>query len=467
MILESVARGLAERNPELYRFLYSRRRIEKRIVSDARAMSIEEREAISQKFHDEIDRIFCEAEKRGEQPKVSIVVPLRNAQASNVRKMMDAFKAHDYPNIELILVGGKDDTTWSHLNEDDKEWGKFEEDASWSRIDPSELKNYSENAAAIRVLRGGRLTLVEVTLVKVWDVWQQEWVEWIGRDTNVKRNVGCRLASGDIFALTDNKITYPEGYLYKGLAELREHGTGAVAGEVKGRDEDEHDWIHVFGSPGGSFIRRFPTFGSSFELNQDTIAKGKAPVTASWIMLRIAFELMGGFDERATTSYEDFMSCVKFVERGGTFWLCNHEEFKVEHGTRKAWKDMVREWKRSGTGAEDTWEYYPNSLFSKQRLKGVLFVSGAYAAVGIVTLLLALFGLYTVIGLGVCAGILLYTAVGTHNMRTSKHGYGFFFPAITAYLITLFTYSFIRQYFMRDGAARLLQMMWQFQWQFI
>ncbi len=408
---------------------------------------------------------------RSQGPKVSFVIPTRDAKQTNVQRRISNLRELG-TGFNVVMVGTM--TSSKQFNEpvSDKTWDGFSEsDWRWAGINPQTAewqwvpnpKAYSEYAKNIRYIIGTRMTILEVEMDRIFV--KGHWVKWQGRNSNVLRKIGCLFSDADVFVMSDMKITNPKTYIPKALRLLREKQVGAVAGEVVGRFDDPPHWIDIFGAPGGSVFRRFPTFGGSFYLDASNMGKMRTlPVLSNWVMDRSAFEQMGGYDENARISYEDFMSVQKFVDAGGRFWICNDDDFKVVHTTRKSFKDLILEWKRSGGGAADMLHFYPHSVFAQNRYNGVVKVAGA-SLVGI-TILAALIVSGLLTGnwetlklLGIFA-FLGYSGAGAVNAWTAKRWYGFFFPIVTGYVLLRFSYSFLRQHIRRDGASRLLQTMW-------
>ncbi len=391
------------------------------------------------------------------QPFVSFVVPLRNQKRENIQSLLGSLTAQDYLNFEIVLVGGKDDSTWEHIPEEFLEWGGLSLQQIWS--DYLAPKSLSGNAHAVRAKYGNRLIIVEVELVKVRR--RGKIVDWIGRDTNVKRNVGCRLARGDVLSLTDGKNTHERDYIQNALSEMVEHNVEALAGEMYALEEEHHGLLEniliLYQEKG--WVRRNPTFRQGYRLDSKSIRGVRTlPITASWWMTRNAYSVMGGFDERMTISYEDFASAIRYVQNGGAFWVTPN--VFVYHRHRRTWAEMSKEWKRSGGGAADTLHFYRDSAFAQKRFRDVVSVLGSVLFALFVGLVLIVAQQWEIIGAGSFVVGLMGIGAGLANARSAGRWFGFFFPFLTVLLILIFSISFMRQYLLRDGAKRLLQTVW-------
>lgn len=338
--------------------------------------------------------------------KVSVIIPLRDSGA-HINGLLDSLLAQDYPNFEILLVGNQGDKTWKALPED---------------LDP-------------------RVRIEEVELPK----------DWVGRDSNFKRNWGARAAVGDVLFYTDVKIRHQPDWISTGLRLMRENRVEAVAGIMLGTAESTQSFLGRFTD--SALIRRNPDFGKGYILNAQNFGNRESlPITACWAMTRAAYEDMGGFDEDARDSYEDYMSAWRAVRAGVEFFVSNL--WTVFHKHRSKFKAMQLEYARSARGAAQMFATYPDCPFGRRRAAQVTIVL-AMVFVGIVSLLTSLVAL--ALGKGqilaalLIAAIALYALAGTTNLVKARHWQGFFFPALTGWFILWFALNFAQK--LREGGG--------------
>ncbi len=338
--------------------------------------------------------------------KVSVIVPLRNSGA-HITGLLDSLLSQDYPSFEILLVGNQGDTTWSALPSD---------------LDP-------------------RVHIIEVELPE----------GWMGRDSNFKRNRGAEAATGIVLFYTDVKIRHQPDWISTGLRLMRENQVEAVAGIMLGTAESTQSFLGRFTD--SALIRRNPDFGQGYILNAQNFGNRESlPITACWAMTRAAYENMGGFDEDARDSYEDYMSAWRAVRAGVEFFVSNL--WTVFHKHRSKFKPMQLEYARSARGAAQMFATYPDCPFGRRRAAQVTIVL-AMVFVGVVTLLISLVAL----ALGnwqILAGLsaivtALYVLAGTANTVKAHHWQGFFFPALTGWFILWFALHFAQK--LREGGG--------------
>lgn len=393
--------------------------------------------------------------------KKSVISPTRDQSKGNLNNLFDSLMAQDDPDFEVLLVGGADDKGWKNLSAVVLEWGGLDLSQKWY-IHPNP-KSLSKNAAKVRVKYGKRLSIVEVTLTKVKKrslLWGEREVDQEGRDTQIKRNVGGRLAIGEIFCYIDGKNTCEKDHLTNAHAEMREHRVEALAGEMFAMEEELHGFMEkllVLYQEEGP-IRRNPTFRTGYYLNGKTMRRVRTlPITACWFMTRSAFALMGGFDERMKISYEDFASAVRFVQNGGEFWVTN--KVFVYHKHRKSLWGMILEWLRSGGGAAELLLTNPRSIFAWKRFRDVLITT--------VLFLFVLFGFKwivethqtTFLSLLGLVGIAGYAGYSSIFVQKTKEIMAALFPAMLVSLVLVFSFGFWLRMVTARAVKWLLQTM--------
>ncbi|MEP7167538.1 MAG: glycosyltransferase [Candidatus Woesebacteria bacterium] len=381
-------------------------------------------------------------------PLVSIVIPTRDQKKENIERLLRSLIAQDYPNFEILIVGSPNDTTWQHIP------SEFAFESDWETF--SDPTSYSPSAVSVQIRRGAQISIVEVGLSK----------NHVGRDTQPKRNAGCRLAAGDYFLMTDGKIQHKTNWISQGLQILAEENAQALGGIMISTEEHASHFLALYADFGP--IRRNPNFGLGRKRinKQNSHRFSTYPITSTWMMTREAYELMGGFDERFLVSYEDFGSAVGYIEKGGEFVVTN--EWRVYHKHRADWRAFFLEWQRSGAGAGDLYHYFPKNGFAKKRFRSVLYLFIAMFLGLSLLFLLVLSGHPELIEAGVSFGLLAATGAGLANVRyAGGRRVAVFFPTLAIILTIIFSVSFARQYLLKDGARRLLQTIWQFTWSLI
>lgn len=355
-----------------------------------------------------------ELERVGYLPLVSVVVPLRNS-GQYVNTLLASLLGQDYPNYEVVLVGSPQDSTWDAIRQ---EYGS----------DP-------------------RLHIVEATIPATH----------VGRDSNIKRNWGAQSSGGEVLAFTDAKIRHQKNWISQGVYFLGREDVGAVAGIMLSTEEDMDSFMAMFAD--SALIKRNPDFGNGHVLTADNFASRESlPITACWMMTREAFELMDGFDETFTISYEDYSAAWRYCGNGGTFYCSN--EWRVYHKHRTQFKQMMLEFQRSARGAAQLLYSYPDCPFGVKRLRQSVAVLGAALVGASVLAFLVLSQEWLTIALLMILGLSGMSGIGLVNYRKAKHWYGFFFPPLTAWFIFVFSLNFIQQYIWRNGAGKFLQTAW-------
>jgi cellulose synthase/poly-beta-1,6-N-acetylglucosamine synthase-like glycosyltransferase len=123
--------------------------------------------------------------------RVSIVIPVKSSQRT-IAAALDGLQSQTTgADLEVILVGDVRDATWGALRFD----------------------------AEAQAARRYRLRTVEVD------------ADTGGRDSNLKRNLGLKAATGDVLCLSDSDMVLPPEFIATGL-ELLDHGHDVAGGPM-------------------------------------------------------------------------------------------------------------------------------------------------------------------------------------------------------------------------------------------
>lgn len=267
-------------------------------------------------------------------PQVSVIVPAKNS-ASTIRECVDSLLSQDYLNLEVIVSAGPtDDTTWTALAD----------------------------------IHDPRLIRIENDVT----------VHTGTRDSNFKRCAGLAAATGEILALTDSDMRLPEWWVTAGIAELREGRNWVVASsmisETSGYVGDYIDQ-NMIGS-------RTPRMDESYVLTQRSwgTKHHKPPITAALFMERVVYEKVGGPDPTFTNSYEDYVWGRAIVDAGYPIYCT--AKLAGHHTHRTDVTAMFRDYRRSGRGASDYMNKYPDCRLA-QRRRTQMWTIPALAVVGL------------------------------------------------------------------------------------
>lgn len=153
------------------------------------------------------------------------------------------------------------------------------------------------------------------------------------RSAAAARNAGIRAATGDIIAFTDSDCSPDPAWLSHLTAPYREPAVGAVAGRVRGARTP--DALGVFGA---LYTLRLPPTGSRHR--EWTPRSGGFP-TANFSVRRALATDLGGFDESAVVSGEDYDFCARLYARDAT--VVYAPEAEVTHHHRASIGAMMKQ----------------------------------------------------------------------------------------------------------------------------
>jgi glycosyltransferase involved in cell wall biosynthesis/putative flippase GtrA len=267
-----------------------------------------------------------------EYPLASVVIPVRNS-GDTIRGCVASILAQTYPNLEVIVVGDPDDTSWEALAD--------------LAADP-------------------RLQRIGVSLDR----------DGATRDANAKRAEGLRLARGDVLVLTDSDMKMRADWLADGIDTLRV-GHHAVASSMIA------EGVGYFGTyiDRNQIASRTPRYAHEYGLSADNYGRRtrKPPVTANLFLHRAVYEAVGGPDPRFTQSYEDFEWARRIVDAGATIW--STPKLAGFHAHRVTPRQLVRDYRRSGRGAGMYVRKYPHCRLTQRRRLHALLVPGTLALI--------------------------------------------------------------------------------------
>lgn len=260
---------------------------------------------------------------------VSVVVPVKNSQRT-FRRTVGSLLDQDYPgHVEVILVGDRGDATWNALGPE---------------------------------LPERRIRIIEVE------------IETGGRDSNFKRNAGLAAASGDVLCLTDSDMVLPPHWLSAGVALLEQYE--CVGGPMISLN-DGFWGSYVDRNP---FASKTPRMEVPYVVSGNTVGRRghKLPITANVLFTRAVYARVGGLDANFVHSYEDYEFFQRVVDAG--FEVLCTPALAALHYHRQSWRDLVREYHRSGRGCAQFVAKHPHSPFGRSRLRSLVAVVAGLVA---------------------------------------------------------------------------------------
>jgi GT2 family glycosyltransferase len=319
-------------------------------------------------------------------PSVTVVIPVKASQRT-IGETVSSLAAQEHDgDLELILVGDRDDPTWEAL--DGLVTGRM------------------------------RVRTIEVD------------ADTGGRDANLKRNAGLVAATGEVLCLTDSDMVLPAGWLAIGLA-LLDGSNDCVGGPMISVHRDF--WgRYVDANPVAS---KTPRMDEAYVVDRDSIGRRgrKLPITANVLFTRDVFARVGGLDETFVHSYEDYEFFQRIVDAGYRV-LCT-PVLAAWHHHRQGWRALVREYHRSGRGCAQFIGKHPQSRFSRDRLLQFELVATA-----------ALFGSVAVAEqpLALLAGLVAALLLAGYAVARARTPRAVLFPAVTLVLGLSFTTGLLR-----------------------
>ncbi|WP_028061982.1 glycosyltransferase [Solirubrobacter soli] len=316
---------------------------------------------------------------------VSVVIPVKNSQRT-IGRTVDSLLAQTYAGpIEVVLVGDVGDRSW---------------DAVRAHIDE------------------GRIRIIETQ------------IETGGRDSNHKRNLGLDAATGDVLCLTDSDMVLPSDWVATGVELLG--SWPCVAGPMASVAEDF--WgTYVDGNP---FAPKTPRMADDYVANAATLGrKGcKPPITANVFFTREVFERVGGLDPEFVFSYEDYEWFQRIVDAG--FEILCTQRLIADHYHRQGWRQLVREYNRSGRGCAQFVNKHKHAFFSRKRRRDLATVC-AVLVLGVALLASMAFavpGATVLAAAGIATGLAGFLALSGFSVLRAGRISAVMFPAVTLIL---------------------------------
>lgn len=263
--------------------------------------------------------------------KVGVVVPVRHSH-EHIGELVGSLITQTHSNTIIMLVGGKDDLTWSGLPNTDQ------------------------------------IICLEVEIPS----------DHIGRDSNIKRNAGAQkaIAEGcDIITVTDSKISMEPTWLSEGLSLLVNNNVDAVAGIMKKREDDDSLLCNYQDE---SPIKRAGNFGHVIMTEENSAKLANWPMTCNLFFTVEAYHKAGGFDESFTVSWEDYSFVWQLLHSGCQ--ILSTDQLYVYHKHRSSIRLMIKEYLRSGRATAQFLFRYPTCQFVLKRTAQSLLVLAAIAA---------------------------------------------------------------------------------------
>ena len=373
---------------------------------------------------------FPSEDMQSDWPSVSVVIPVKKSQAT-IRATIESLLNQDYSGqVEILLVGDVNDPTWEPIRP---------------------------------YIDAGLVTIIETTIRSA------------NRDANAKRAIGLQQAKGEYLALTDSDMALPKDWISTGIGYIA-RGWPCVAGPMRGATgafwDDYADLVSV-GSKTPRFISNHVVDAERFGLPGH-----KPPITANVFMTRDALDRAGDFDPNFIHSYEDYSWFWGACDAGVPI-LCT-PDLQADHYHRQGWRRLINQYTRSGRGCGDFITKYPESPFSRNRVRQLIIIIvlclgllGLVATSAVATLWPAAPGLSWLSAptahwriplalltpaalLSVC--LLGLLGLGIANAIKARRAHALIFPFITFVFGVAFTYGMVSQlltkFFARERSER-------------
>jgi succinoglycan biosynthesis protein ExoA len=320
---------------------------------------------------------------------VSVVIPVKQSHRT-IRQTVDSLLAQDYPgDVEIILVGDYEDSTWSPLQD---------------------------------LIQERRVTAIGTEITGS------------GRDANAKRNLGLQRVTGTVIALTDSDMVLPPDWISTGVT-LMEEGWDCVAGPM--RSVSRGFWgEYVDKNRLGS---KTPRMDEDYVLTRENFGKDglKPPITANVFVSRRLLDRVGELDPHFVFTYEDY-EWFRRVADAGLAMLCTGR-LTADHYHRQGFRDLIREYHRGGRGCGDYIYKHPHCRFGKNRLR---YLTASYMMVGAGSCLVAASVFFPITGIVLLAG---GGALGLYSAWQTRLVSGVVYPFITFTLGLAFTAGLTRR----------------------
>jgi putative flippase GtrA/GT2 family glycosyltransferase len=254
----------------------------------------------------------------GLRPSVSIVIPVRNNQAT-IRPAVESLLRQNYRELrEIILIGSPGDTTWRALA---------------GITDPRLITYEAQAPAGVR-------------------------------DANFKRHLGVRATSGALVALVDSDMVLPDDWLRNAVRALINSGADCVAGVMRsirddywGRFVDHCRLAAKTPRVNGSYFVTSNDFGGSSR---------KPPITANILFTGEMYQKCPIDSTWSHGSLEDYEWFWRVVSNG--YRVLVTDQLYGWHHHRSGLEKLTAEYRRSARGCAYFIRAHSQSPFARKRL---------------------------------------------------------------------------------------------------
>ncbi|MHA1852049.1 MAG: glycosyltransferase [Candidatus Heimdallarchaeaceae archaeon] len=271
------------------------------------------------------------------------------------------------------------------------------------------------------------------------------------RDAHWKRWVGAKIAQGNIIFFTDSKVIVQKNALEETEKMMRKYGVEALAGATSDWPTEKKTFLSRFQD--SALIRNNPDFPEVKILTKQNFGKTEhLPVTTGLALTQKAFRTIekdfGLNFSKVASTYDDYVISWLLVESSINILLTNR--VLVHHKHRSTWKDYIKQLSRSGQSAAIMLSFYPNCTFARRRQLQVFAIS-ACIFVAIVTAIVTLvFVPKTALLIGSYLTLTVLVLLGILNVIKAKSLWGFLMPAVSIFMILVFSKHYIR-YYVKNG----------------
>lgn len=288
----------------------------------------------------------------GLRPSVSIVIPVRNNEAT-IRAAVESLLGQNYPELrEIFLIGSPGDSTWRALEGID---------------DPRLILYETETPPGIR-------------------------------DANFKRHLGVRATSGALVALVDSDMVLPEDWLRNAVRALVNSGADCVAGVMRSIHDDY--W--------GRFVdncrlaAKTPRVREAYFVSSDDFggSSRKPPITANILFTGEMYARCPIDSNWSHGSLEDYEWFWRVVSSG--FRVLVTDQLFGWHHHRSGLKKLTGEYRRSARGCAYFIRAHSQSPFARKRLMQAITLPLA-AFVGLAAMVTAVLTGYGMLAIGAVA----------------------------------------------------------------
>ena len=242
-----------------------------------------------------------------------------------------------------------------------------------------------------------------------------------GRDSNWRRGIGVRHACGSSLAFVDADMVFPGDWARRGLALLDNVETAAGV---------------VYSADGLGFWGRYvdrnnlgaktPRFARTTVLTRATLGRRghKPPITANLFCRRVVTDRIGPPRPDITFNYDDYAFCQDIVDAG--FSIVCDPALSGRHHHRHTWRDLAKEYVRSGRGCGQYVRCYPHSHLARRRKAQVALTLSCLAS--------AVLGAFVAPAASLFVAATVVVALGLAQMITVRTSQALAYPVVTGVL---------------------------------